>query len=505
MRLSLLFAAAVAVAAGMGCGSSKKDPPGQGPAVAEDAAAVPAPVIEVVVGVEHPRVFNFRYGKGSKPFAVAEKAATAKDWQAVADSARAAIAADPEHFDAHFLLARALIELDTPAAVREHLEPALSADFLEYAPQLSSASPVGEFLHSPAGAEALAVVDKIRQTFLDRAKSGLFLVARRTPFRNPAPKKKLQWAATRAELFSYDRETARYLRITHTKESVAAWLPSPSGDELAFVAYSSVKTPASDTHPTLLGYVKIGVIDMETLQVRGNELASVKGTPRRVKLGYRAGDELVVVTGEADGRWGTKAEKTFVFDRGQVKLKPSKVAFDAAEILHVDYDRVRLERSASPEIQAESEATTFRLLPTNTTVAMPAGEAVGEGGYTWSPDKVHLVVRTIARPCEDQRERTLYLIDAATGNQKNILRGVASFETRWIDNDHFVYEDDEGMLRIYDVEERTQIARLEERGGLALVGVAVGRGPVCTERVADDAATEAIEPGDEDLDGEETE
>ncbi|HUH03241.1 MAG TPA: tetratricopeptide repeat protein [Kofleriaceae bacterium] len=499
MRLSLLIVAAIVAA---GCGSNKKESPGQGPPMAEDAAAAAAPVIDVVVGVEQPKVFNFRYGKGSKPFAAAEKAVKTNDWQAAADGARAAIEADPEHFDAHFLLARALIELGTPEAAREHLEVALSADFLEYAPQLSGKNSLVEFLASVAGAEANAVVAKIRQTFLDRAKSGLFLVARRTPFRSPAPKKKLQWAATRAELFSYDRETARYLRLTHTKESVAAWLPSPSGEELAFVAYSSVKTPASEADPTLLGYVKIGVIDLDTLQVHGHQLASVKGTPRRVSLGYRAGDELVVVTGEADGRWGTKAEKTFVFDRGQVKLKPSKVALDATEILHVDYDRVRLERAASPEIQAEAEATTFRLLPTNTTVAMPTGEAVGAGGYTWAPDKVHLVVRTIARPCEDQRERTLYLIDAATGNQKNILRGVASFETRWIDNDHFVYEDDEGMLRIYDVEERTQVARLEERGGLALVGVAVGRGPVCTERLADDAATEAIEPGDGDLEGE---
>lgn len=502
MRRSLLIAA---LAISVACGSSKKEAPTQGPSVVEDAGAAIAPPIEVMVGVEHPRVFNFRYGKGSKPFAAAEEAAKSADWQAVADGARAAIEADADHFDAHVLLARALVELGTPAAAGEHLETALSADYLEYAPQLAPETPLGKFLASADGAEAGALVAKIRQTFLDRAKSGLFVVARRTPFKTPSPKKKLQWAATRAELFSHDRETARFLRITHTKESVAAWLPSPSGDELAFVAYSSVKSPATDADPTVLGYVKVGIIDMDTLQVHGNELASVKGTPRRVSLGYRAGDELVVVTGDADGRWGTKNEKTFVFDRGQTKLKPSKVALDAAEILHVDYDRVRLARAASSEIQAEAEATTFRLLPTNTTVSMPAGEAVGEGGYSWSPDKVHLVVRTVARPCEDQRERTLYLIDAATGNQKNILRGVASFETRWIDNDHFVYEDDEGMLRIYDVEERTQIARLEEKGGLGLVGVAVGRGPVCTERIADDAATEAVEPAaGDDLEGEET-
>jgi hypothetical protein len=497
MRRSL-FAIIAALAVSGGCGSSKKDAPKQAPGVTEDASATVAPPIDVVVGVEHPKVFNFRYGKGSKPFEVAEKAAKGADWHAVAESSRAAIEADPAHLDAHFLLARALIELGTAGQAGEHLEAALSADYLGYAAALADDASISSFLASDAGAPARVLVDKIRQTFTDRAKSGVFVVVRRTPFKIPKPKKKLQRAATRAELFSFDRETSRYLRITHTSESLAAWLPSPSGDELAYVAYSSVKTPAADTAPTLLGYVKVGVIDMDTLRPPSDREASVKGTPRRVRLGYRAGDELVVVASDADGRWGIKGDKTYVFDRGQAKLKSSKVSLDAAEILHVDFDRVRLERGASAEIQAEAEATTFRLLPTNTTVTMPPGEAVGEGGYVWSPDKVHLVVRTVARPCEDQRERTLYLIDAATGNQKNILRGVASFETRWIDNDHFVYEDDEGMLRLYDVEERTQVARIEERGGLGLVGVAVGRGPVCTERVVDPVEPEAPAPGDPD-------
>ncbi len=484
----------LALAGTVACGSKKKqqqqsgDPSPEAGAASANPATPAAP--SVVVGVDQPKRFNYVYGKGKKAYERAEKAADPKhgqpDWAAVTADCQEALAADADHLGAAFLLARARVETADASGVAEPLAQALAGDYLAFAPALAEA-PWPAFFASEAGAPIKARVDAIARSFLDRAKSGLFVVARRTSFRPPKPKNKVQWAATRGELYGYDRETERYLRITHTNHSLAGWLMAPSGDELVYVAYGGVKAGA-DGQPSLLGRAKIGVIDMDTLEPRTKE-ARVKGTPRRISVGYRAGDELVVQTADADGRWATRNPHSWVLDRGKGRLKKSDVTLDAADVLRIDYDRVRLERAQSPDVQAEGEATSFRLLPTNITVVMPAGEVVGADGYYWSPDKVHLVVRTLPKPCEDQRESTLYLIDAATGKLKNILRGVASFETRWIDNDHFVYEDDEGALRLYDVEERTQVGRLQIKGGIGLVGVAAGRGPVCTD------PTSAVDPG----------
>lgn len=483
----------LALAGTVACGSKKKQQSGDPAPVPKDGqtnAPVTPPAPSVVVGVAQPKQFNYVYGKGKKAYEQAEKAAVPKkgepDWAAVAASCEEALAADADHLDAAFLLARARVETGQAAGVAKPLTQALAGDYLAFAPELAEA-PWPAFFASEAGAPVKAEVDAIAQSFLDRAKSGLFVVARRTSFRAPKPKGKVQWAATRAELYSYDRETERYLRITHTNHSLAGWLMAPSGDELVYVAYSGLEVGA-DGQPTLLGWAKIGIIDMDSLQPRSKE-ARVRGTPRRISVGYRAGDELVVETADADGRWATTNPKTWVLDRGKGRLKKSDVPLDAADVLRVDYDRVRLSRAQSPDVQAEAEATSFRLLPTNITVVMPAGEVVGADGYFWSPDKVHLVVRTMPNPCEDQRESTLYLIDAATGKLKNILRGVTSFETRWVDNDHFVYQDDDGALRLYDVEERTQVGRLEIKGGIGLIGVAAGRGPVCTD------PSSAVDPG----------
>lgn len=461
------------------CGSEnkKKNDDAPTPAVGIDAAAT-AVAPAVTVGVEHPSAFNFTYGKGAAAFKPAAKAIEAGDWAAVITAATEALAADPDHYDAQLALARARAETGDAAGIAAPLTAALAADYTGYAAELAEGGLARAIAADPALAER---VDAIRQAYLDRAKGGLLLVARRTRYRLPRTHKtKVQWAATRAELYAYDRETERYLRLTHTDHSLAGWIMAPSGDELAFVSHTGIRTGGGPDKANLLGWVRVGVLDLDTLALRGKR-ASVGDPVRRVRLGYRAGDELVVETSAADGRWAVKSPRVWFMDRGAGKLKKSKVAFDPAEVLSVDADRVTLERATVAEIQADAEASSFRLLPTNTTVTMPSGDIVATGGYTWSPDKVHLLVRTAAH-CEEGGEAGLYLVDAATGKLKNILRGASSFESRWIDNDHFVYEDDEGTLRIYDVEERTQVGRLVEKGGLALVGVAAGRGPLCTER-----------------------
>ncbi|HTM20385.1 MAG TPA: hypothetical protein VL172_07760 [Kofleriaceae bacterium] len=502
MRATALLGVLLAAACG-GESKSKDDQAGK-PVDSAPGAGVPAakPAPARPLGVSDPSAFNYPWGKGEKPFDAVAPALKKKDWAAVRDAAKATLAADAGHLDASWELAHALIALGDHAGAVAPLTAALSGDWLRWS-KAADAADFAAFWQSDAGKAFRPAFEQMGNDFLERARLGVFVVARRTAFKPPAAKPKAQWAATRGELYSYDRASKRYLRITHTDHQVAGWFASPDAGELVYVSWSELTTPATDADPTLIGKVKIGRIAADKLTPDGPE-ARLEGAHRRVVVQFLAGDELWVTGLPAQGRWGVADGKSYSLDAGIGKLKKAKAppAEPGAPTLVVDYEHVAVSGAPPDDIQAEPEAATFRLVPTNQTVSLPAGETVAEGSYFWAPDKAHLVVRTVPQPCAGKPESTLYLVDASTGKLKSILRADSPFGVRWIDNDHFVYEDDAGYLRLYDAEVRTQAEHWKVKGGIGLNGLGAQTRAVCTE--APPEGSEAPPAGTDPMPPEET-
>jgi hypothetical protein len=430
------------------------------------------------MGADMITAFNYEYGKGSKAYKKAEAAAKKSDWQAVKDAAQAAIAADPWHLDAHRTLAGALARLGEHAAVSEHLSIALAGDWLRWGPVLDQDPALAELWKTEAGSEVRALNQAYRAEFSRRARNGIWLVGRRTRYTRP-DKPGTQWSATRGELFAYDQDTRRYVRLTHTGEALAGWMRSPTGDEIAWIAYSQVNRPA--TGKPLLGRVRVGVIDAQTLLPIG-ETTALRGDFTRVDLQYRSGDELIASVFEGKTEWdyqpAGRDQPTTRYALDKQTGKPRKVDVPASDesVLSMTLEKVWLTEAATRGYQVSGAALTVAGSPG--AVTLPADELVT--GVVLSPSKTRLVVSTVADGCSEKPTGSIYLGNVAAGKLEHILRGNSDFQARWIDDSRLVYEDDYGDLRIYDAAERKQVETLKNSAGLGLRGLGATRGILCT-------------------------
>jgi hypothetical protein len=437
------------------------------------------------LGVSKPSDFSYLYGRGAKQYKKAKKALEKSDWAAVKSNCEAAIKANSGHLDAHYLLATALAKLGDHAAVGEPLSVALAGDWLRWGPGVETDANFVEFFSTDSAPAVNKLIQHYAAQFPELAKGGLFVVGRRSGFKQPKPKGKVQWATTRGELFAYVGEGERYLRLTHTEESLAAWMTAPSGDEIAFVAYSGVDLPDKDAVP-LIARIKIGTIDLATLKTTTKLATVTQKHVRMVKLQYGEGDELLVNVYPAGGRWDVEEPTPYRLDKGIGKLKKLKEPLAAAvPSLEVSFEWTKLATGPSPDVETEDKSSTFKLA-TGFTVKLPTGEYVEQGGHVWSPNKEFVAVRTMGRPCVGNPESALFLVEATTGKFKKLYAGKANLGIEWLDNDQFVYEDEDGGLRIYDVTKREQVGHLRNPAGLALYGLASTRGAICREDAAGD-------------------
>src|SRR5262245_62122438 len=83
-----------------------------------DAPAPPvaAPISLPSLGVDKITRFTFSYDAGATAYGKAKEAAKKKDWPEVRKQCEAALAKDPNHLDAHRLIAVALAQTNEPAA-----------------------------------------------------------------------------------------------------------------------------------------------------------------------------------------------------------------------------------------------------------------------------------------------------------------------------------------------------------------------------------------------------
>ena len=478
------------------CGDDKKkeaDPAGAGKSVAEQPAAAPE-VALLPVGVEKPADFNYSSGKAEKAYRPVADAYKKKDWTAVRSAAEETIQLDKNHLDAHRMLASALAQQGEYEKALEHLSIALAADWIRWGGKVE-VDPDLEPLHSsPLGARLKEMNAAYKQELIRRAKAGLLVVARRGPFKPPSKdaRKKAARMASRAELFAYDKESGRWLRLTQTGFQVVGFLAAPTGDEISYVTVREVALPDDPkAAPPVLAVAKIGTFSLAAPEAPVKE-AEVKAA-RTLALEYLAGDELVATAYPAQGYWGLGTPISYSIDKAAGKTRASKGPPAGGRRLLVRFEGVELETPGDTEgIAADwnpetGTAEEFVLDASKKRVQLPRGEAARRASIAWSPDRKKVAFATQAEACSDKpadRAAALYLVDVESGKLKHVSKGQAAFAPRFLDPTTLAYADEEGGVRLYDAIAGRENGKLTTKGGLGLVGVGSQAGLLCTRESA---------------------
>jgi hypothetical protein len=383
------------------------------------------------LGAETVAGFAYRRGVGQPAYerAVEAAKAAAEDWQAVIDACREALAADPAHLDAWWLLARAYARKGDHGAMLEPLSAAVAGDWSKWGERSLTLPLFGEFLESRWGEAWKELVAEYRAAFAESARRALVVLGRES-----------------RDVYAWDRETRRWLRLSRTGGTVIATIPGPEGSGLvAYVAYRDLVKPgdrkAAATRP------RVAVIELASGRV--SREVGFLGV-ETLRLGWKAGKDtdeptlLATVEGDDPG--------TFTVDwkRGHAKkAAKASAAKNAVVVSRGQVQRLRLPiEKVTADWDDDGLASAIRLDATRKTVTPPSGLVVDGHELVWSPDRARLaLVATREGDCD--APATLFVVDAATGKLHSL--GPASAPCpQWLDATHLAFTDGD-RIRIVDV------------------------------------------------------
>ncbi len=480
MQRSTLLIATLVFAA---CGSKDK------PVEKKDAAiATPqvAPIAQPPSGVDAVKRMGFVYGDGWTAYDKAVAANGKGDVAAARTHLDASLAKDPDHLDAHYLYAKLLAGAGEHAAAVDHLVVALAADYFRYGPMLAADADMKEFLATPHGQAVSALAQKIQADYKKRVANGMLLVARRSSYRWP---KELgtQGSTTRGELYAYDRESRRYLRLSHTDHKVAGFIRAPGGGEVALLGFDKIDRPKGETKgemkpDTPATFVSSWVLILETTDwtVVGKKVPL--GAARELGVGYGTGDQLLVVTAQPDGRWGTKNVVVSAVDKTAGKLtKVSTPPPIPRIVLTLDEGRMVREATGIVAVWSADDPPTTPNFKTaaGTTIEVPESHAARQASFAVAPTSGRVVFSTAVDPCAKDVAPSLYVSDGKSAALKHVLTAKSRFANRWIDANTLAYEDGEGAIRIWDATTAREVQKLENKAGIALDILSLAPAPLC--------------------------
>jgi hypothetical protein len=455
------------------------------PRAKEDAGrTVSAPISLPPLGVDKIARFSFPWNEGSSSYekALAAYKAKTRDWSAVRASCEAAVAKDPTHLDAQHLLAVALAQTGEHAAAVDHIVAAIAGDYYKYGAAFATDPELDSFRATPHGQAVGQLAQQIHDEYARRIKSSLWLVGRRATFKWP-PKDGVQSSSSRGELYAYDRESRRYLRLTHTDHQLAGFLRSPSGGELALLGFDKIDHPKDPAAPPLVARAWIVTVDPVEWKPLGPriELASA----RVVAVAYGDGDQLLAASAPASGRWSLGEWTTWSVDKTTGKL--AKVAQPQVARIELTLDEGRVIRDrnvAGVEAAWAGDPATAPSLKAGAVIQVPESGQAAHDSVALAPDKAHLAFATAVDPCAKDAVPSLYVADTKTGALKHLLTAKSRFATRWLDATTLAYDDGDGAIRLWDATTGREAMRLDDKAGLALDVLSLANTPQCKQAPA---------------------
>jgi hypothetical protein len=498
------IAVMTAAALGVACsGHTRHAPADAAPVAAPDGgddAAFAAELELLPLGLPSIEAYGYALGPGQRHLRRALAARAKGDWRAVRAACEDAILADPGHLEAHRLLASALAMLGEPRGVARHLSIAVAGDYMRYGVGLERDPTLASVLGGPRGAQVRAMLDGYRAAFVARASKGLLVVARRAPATRLGPGARDVFL--RAEIYAWDADGQRFLRVSRTNGGVAAFVRSPAGDRLAYVAYGRARGGAGGARSLLLD-ARVGAVDLGLPAMSPRALHVPEA--RALRVGWDDAGHVVVTSGDLDGpdaRLARTVQVDLLHGRGRDPGRWQPAGGAAV----VTADGATLDGGAPADVEADWDedggAGAFRVSTTNKTVTLPTGEHARRASFAWSPGKARLAFATRADACAADpaaREVVVYVVEAATGRQRPVARGEGLGVARWLDDDRLAMEDGAGGVRVLDVAgDGRELVRLSARGGLGLGRVPVpGACPGGAESATPDRDSGAEPPEDD--------
>ncbi|MEO6775033.1 MAG: hypothetical protein ABI437_18405 [Kofleriaceae bacterium] len=445
------------------------------------ARSIAAPIALPALGVDTISRFNFPWNDGGNAYGKALTAYKAKtrDWAAVRAACELAVQKDPEHLDAQRLLAVALAQQGEHAAAVDHIVAAIAGDYFKYGVAFATDPELGAFRATPHGQAVAALATQIHDEYLRRIKAGLWLIGRRGPFKWPA-KDGVQAASSRGELYAYDRDSHRYLRLTHTDHRAAGLVRAPSGAEVAILGFDKIDHPKDGGQPPLLARAWIEIVDSTEWKLIGKRVTLPSA--RAVAVGYGAGDQLLVATAPANGRWGLGDWTVSSVDRSTGKLTKLAQPLPTPRIeLTLDEGRVIRDLAGVEAAWTGDPPTAPSLVVGGVTIQVPESHAAAHDSVALAPDHKHVAFATAVDPCAKDTAPSLYVADTRTAAEKHLLTATSRFATRWLDATTLAYDDGDGDIRLWDPSTGREAMKLDDKNGLALDVLSLASAPQCTQ------------------------
>ncbi len=411
------------------------------------------------LGVADLAEFAWRKRPGQAAFRAARVAEHAEDWGKAVAKCREALAADPKHLEAAWLLAAGLAKLGkSPSEILPPLQLAAAGDFGKWGPASLELPALEPFLATPLGAAWKARVEADRATYATALGRAVIVVAG-------------------GDLYAFDVEGPRWYRVTRTGGVVIGALALRDQRLVAYVTRGKG------------GALSIGVVDL----ARGH-------TTKPVALGGSGPFEIAYGTKPA-GIWigAPRSPAWRIYADGKLVAAPARSTRPPGAWLEVSAKAVvALHRGKPRDVSADwddqSLASAIKLGTSNRVVSVPSPGLIDGSTLVWSPDRAHLAfVAQLDDPCAQPRPTmtaAVFVAETATATIEEVERATGGLAVEWVSDRKLAVVGDKGVALVDLDHTRTPL------GGASGL-VTPRRLPRCAIPVPGDVTPEPIEPDDD--------
>jgi hypothetical protein len=426
-----------------GCGErpaqplpDKKD---AGPAGGDAALELELEIEGAPLGLPQRGAYGWRKRGGQPAFRLARKAEAAGDWSTVVMTCLEALAADPDHLDAAWLLAVGLAKLGKTDQVLAPLSRAAAGDFARWGQASLELPALQAFRSTPIGAAWRRRVQEDRERYVAAVARSVIVSAD-------------------GDLYAFEVETGRWLRLIRTSGIVLGALAIPAAGKIAYV--SRIRRSGKRE----LG---VGVIDL----ARGKSSGAVGlGTLGPITVAYSAKPPI--------GFWiGAGARRAIAWrqfdDDYRLHALPARAARPSGPRLEVTAKGAVRLHALPPDVTADwddqSLASAIRIGTSNRVVSVPSPGLIDGSTAAWSPDRVHLAfVAQLDDHCTDGAVNTAaFVADASTGGTRELERAAGGIALQWFTERTLVIAGDQGVM-LHSLDDGVAPVAIEGATGLLI-------------------------------------
>ncbi|HEY5923839.1 MAG TPA: hypothetical protein VIV11_19290 [Kofleriaceae bacterium] len=402
--------------------------------------------------------FGYRARGGHAAFKLARVAEAAGAWADVIARCREALAADPDHLDAAYLLAVALAKTNGSAEqILAPLTKAVAADYAKWGTASLEQPALQPFLVTTTGQAWRRRVEDDRQAFTAALARSLLVMSQH-------------------DLYAYDAERARWYRLTRTGGAVVATIFVRSQHTLAYVTRQRVKDTGKPR--TKIG---IGIVDLASGRARKSIELPGAAPSAQLTVGYnnRKTPGFIVRSGKAT--WRLLDTDKLALESVPATAHADYPAYLAdATRLQVTGRSARFDRAAVARITADWDdnmlASAVKIAGSKKVVTVPSPGLIAGDSAAWSADRTQLVfVAQLSDTCAPNvATAAAFVADAATGTVRELERAIGGIAVEWYGERTLAISGDRGV----------SIVSLDGKAPLVLTGadglVTPRRKPTCS-------------------------